>query len=128
MVVDGGLWLSKPRHLAKEAVKELSRVVEKRSRAKPVEPLLTGAPFQGTWARSVAEDASPDYNSNAEDIRFSSWALPGSLAVTKGILGDSIRFRRRTDHQNDRFGRSTQSFLAANGFDALENPMEDLVR
>ena len=36
MVVDGGLWLSKPRHLAKEAVKELSRVVEKRSRAKPV--------------------------------------------------------------------------------------------
>ncbi|CAN7004847.1 unnamed protein product [Brassica rapa subsp. trilocularis] len=25
-------------------------------------------------------------------------------------------------------GRSTQSFLAANGFDALENPMEDLVR
>ncbi|CAN6967615.1 unnamed protein product [Brassica rapa subsp. trilocularis] len=40
----------------------------------------------GTWARSVAEDASPDYNSNAEDVRFSSWALPGSLAVTKGIL------------------------------------------
>ncbi|CAN6967500.1 unnamed protein product, partial [Brassica rapa subsp. trilocularis] len=47
---------------------------------------LSGAPFQGTWARSVAEDASPDYNSNAKDVRFSSWALPGSLAVTKGIL------------------------------------------
>ncbi|CAN7022502.1 unnamed protein product, partial [Brassica rapa subsp. trilocularis] len=47
---------------------------------------LSGVPFQGTWARSVAEDASPDYNSNAEDVRFSSWALPGSLAVTKGIL------------------------------------------
>ncbi|CAN6973722.1 unnamed protein product [Brassica rapa subsp. trilocularis] len=47
---------------------------------------LSGAPFQGTWARSVAEDASPDYNSNAEDVQFSSWALPGSLAVTKGIL------------------------------------------
>ncbi|WZY99705.1 hypothetical protein YC2023_072034 [Brassica napus] len=47
---------------------------------------LSGALFQGTWARSVAEDASPDYNSNAEDVRFSSWALPGSLAVTKGIL------------------------------------------
>ncbi|CAN6989766.1 unnamed protein product [Brassica rapa subsp. trilocularis] len=47
---------------------------------------LSGAPFQGTWARSVAEDASPDYNSNAEDVRFSRWALPGSLAVTKGIL------------------------------------------
>ena len=25
---------------------------------------LPGVPFQGTWARSVAEDASPDYNSN----------------------------------------------------------------
>ncbi|KAK8590583.1 hypothetical protein V6N13_057475 [Hibiscus sabdariffa] len=47
---------------------------------------LSGAPFQGTWARSVAEDASPDYNSDAEGIRFSSWAIPGSLAVTKGIL------------------------------------------
>ncbi|CAN6998614.1 unnamed protein product [Brassica rapa subsp. trilocularis] len=47
---------------------------------------LSGAPFQGTWARSIAEDASPDYNSNAKDVQFSSWALPGSLAVTKGIL------------------------------------------
>ncbi|CAN6891272.1 unnamed protein product, partial [Brassica oleracea] len=47
---------------------------------------LSGAPFQGTWARSVAEDASPDCNSNAEDVRFSSWALSGSLAVTNGIL------------------------------------------
>ncbi|CAF2086781.1 unnamed protein product [Brassica napus] len=46
---------------------------------------LSGAPFQGTWARSVAEDASPDYNSNAKDVRFSSWDLPGSLAITKGI-------------------------------------------
>ncbi|CAN7099905.1 unnamed protein product, partial [Brassica rapa subsp. narinosa] len=45
---------------------------------------LSGAPFQGTLARSIAEDASPDYNSNAEDVRFSSWALPGSLAVTVG--------------------------------------------
>ena len=47
---------------------------------------LSGAPFQGTWARSAAEDASPDYNSNAEGARFSSWAFPGSLAVTRGIL------------------------------------------
>jgi hypothetical protein len=47
---------------------------------------LSGAPFQGTWARSVAEDASPDYNSNGYAVRFSSWAVPGSLAVTKGIL------------------------------------------
>ncbi|KAK8535785.1 hypothetical protein V6N13_031909 [Hibiscus sabdariffa] len=41
---------------------------------------------RGTWARSVAEDASPDYYSDAEGDRFSSWAIPGSLAVTKGIL------------------------------------------
>ena len=34
--VDGGLWLSKPRHLAKDAVKQISRAVEKRSRDKPV--------------------------------------------------------------------------------------------
>ncbi|KAK8634716.1 hypothetical protein V6N13_022597 [Hibiscus sabdariffa] len=47
---------------------------------------LSGAPFQGTWARSAAEDASPDYNSDAEGDRFSSWAIPGSLTVTKGIL------------------------------------------
>jgi hypothetical protein len=47
---------------------------------------LSGAPFQGTWARSAAEDASPDYNSGDGAARFSSWALPGSLAVTKGIL------------------------------------------
>ncbi|KAK8617019.1 hypothetical protein V6N13_116989 [Hibiscus sabdariffa] len=47
---------------------------------------LSGAPFQGTWARSAAEDASPDYNSDAEGDRFSSWAIPGSLAVSKGIL------------------------------------------
>ncbi|KAI3486478.1 hypothetical protein L1887_49943 [Cichorium endivia] len=50
---------------------------------------LSGAPFQGTWARSAAEDASPDYNSDSEAVRFSSWADPGSLAVTKGILGRS---------------------------------------
>ncbi|KAI3779562.1 hypothetical protein L2E82_09283 [Cichorium intybus] len=47
---------------------------------------LSGAPFQGTWARSAAEDASPDYNSDSQAARFSSWADPGSLAVTKGIL------------------------------------------
>ena len=47
---------------------------------------LSGAPFQGTWARSATEDASPDYNSDARGDRFSCWALPGSLAVTRGIL------------------------------------------
>ncbi|KAK8480257.1 hypothetical protein V6N13_095754 [Hibiscus sabdariffa] len=41
---------------------------------------------RGLGPRSVAEDASPDYNSDAEGDRFSSWAIPGSLAVTKGIL------------------------------------------
>ncbi|KMT17447.1 hypothetical protein BVRB_2g037850 [Beta vulgaris subsp. vulgaris] len=34
--VDGGLWLSRPRHLPKDAVKQLSRVVEKKSRNTPV--------------------------------------------------------------------------------------------
>jgi hypothetical protein len=48
---------------------------------------LPGDPFQGTWARSVSEDASPDYNSDrVQPTRFSSWAIPGSLAVTRGIL------------------------------------------
>ncbi|CAK7337036.1 unnamed protein product [Dovyalis caffra] len=35
LVVDGGEWLSKPRHFPKDAVKQLSRVVEKRSRHAP---------------------------------------------------------------------------------------------
>ncbi|KAK8640883.1 hypothetical protein V6N13_008635 [Hibiscus sabdariffa] len=51
---------------------------------------VSGAPFQGTWARSAAEDASPDYNSDAEGDRFSSWAIPGSLAITKGILSGHV--------------------------------------
>lgn len=36
MIVDGGLWLSHPRHLPKDAVRQLSRTVEKRSRDTPV--------------------------------------------------------------------------------------------
>ncbi|GJY02020.1 hypothetical protein Tco_0360172 [Tanacetum coccineum] len=55
---------------------------------------FSGAPFQGTWARSVAEDASPDYNSDSKAVRFSSWAVPGSLAVTKGILNKERGFLR----------------------------------
>ncbi|KVI02362.1 peroxisomal 2,4-dienoyl-CoA reductase-like [Cynara cardunculus var. scolymus] len=39
LIVDGGLWLSRPRHLPKGEVKLLSRVVEKRARATP-----TGVP------------------------------------------------------------------------------------
>ncbi|GKA53799.1 peroxisomal 2,4-dienoyl-CoA reductase [Tanacetum coccineum] len=35
LIVDGGLWLSRPRHMAKDEVKMLSRVVEKRTRAAP---------------------------------------------------------------------------------------------
>ncbi|WZZ15279.1 hypothetical protein YC2023_108368 [Brassica napus] len=50
---------------------------------------LSGAPFQGTWARSVAEDASPDYNSNAEDVQFSSWALPGLWVIKSFWTGTS---------------------------------------
>ncbi|KAG9438956.1 hypothetical protein H6P81_019121 [Aristolochia fimbriata] len=36
MPVDGGLWLSKPRIIPREAVSSLSRVVEKKARAAPV--------------------------------------------------------------------------------------------
>jgi len=47
---------------------------------------LSDAPFQGTWAGADTEHASLDYNSPADGWRFSRWARPGSLAVTKGIL------------------------------------------
>ncbi|KAK0594551.1 hypothetical protein LWI29_018998 [Acer saccharum] len=57
---------------------------------------ISSCSCQGTWARYVAEDASLDYNSNAEGAQFSSWALPGSLAVTRGILVPSIRPQRGT--------------------------------
>lgn len=36
MVLDGGLWLSNPRPIPKEAVKQLSRTVEKWSRETPI--------------------------------------------------------------------------------------------
>ncbi len=47
---------------------------------------LSDAPFQGTWRKARTEHASLDYNSPAAGWRFSRWALPGSLAVTRGIL------------------------------------------
>ncbi|KAI3461539.1 hypothetical protein Pfo_018202 [Paulownia fortunei] len=47
---------------------------------------FSGAHFQGTWARSAAENASPDYNSDDGATRFSSWAIFDSLAVTRGVL------------------------------------------
>ncbi|KAK7375739.1 hypothetical protein VNO78_35367 [Psophocarpus tetragonolobus] len=43
---------------------------------------LSGAPFQGTWARSATEDLRTLLQttySNARGDRFSWWALPGSL-------------------------------------------------
>uniref|UniRef100_A0A2P2IJP7 2 4-dienoyl-CoA reductase n=1 Tax=Rhizophora mucronata TaxID=61149 RepID=A0A2P2IJP7_RHIMU len=36
LVVDGGSWLGQPRNLPKDAVKQLSRAVERRSRDAPV--------------------------------------------------------------------------------------------
>jgi hypothetical protein len=36
MVVDGGLWLSHPRHVPKDEVKALSRIVEKKVRTSGV--------------------------------------------------------------------------------------------
>ena len=47
---------------------------------------LSSASFQRTLAVAVAEEASLDYNSLPERRRFSSWAFPGSLAATRGIL------------------------------------------
>ncbi|CAL0302127.1 unnamed protein product [Lupinus luteus] len=43
-------------------------------------------PHPGDLGRSATEDASPDYNSDTEGDRLSWWAIPGSHAVTKGIL------------------------------------------
>ncbi|KAK7239535.1 hypothetical protein RIF29_43622 [Crotalaria pallida] len=78
---------------------------------------LSGAPFQGTWARSATEDASPDYNSDTEGDRFSWWALPGSLAVTKGILHspNSVPSTRPKQWGNDgrHPGRRALSLMAS---------------
>lgn len=46
---------------------------------------LSGAPFQGTWARSAAEDASPDYNSNGWAADFQAGLFP----VRSPLLGES---------------------------------------
>jgi len=43
MIVDGGLWLSRPRHISKEDVKALSRAVEKTSR-------MVGLPSSKLWS------------------------------------------------------------------------------
>ncbi|THF97690.1 hypothetical protein TEA_006783 [Camellia sinensis var. sinensis] len=74
---------------------------------------LSGAPFLGTWARSAAEDASPDYNSNDGVSRFSSWALPGSLAVTRGILrlGGGVIGSRQASRDGPDAREATQRFV-----------------
>ncbi|KAI9070846.1 hypothetical protein K1719_047191 [Acacia pycnantha] len=46
---------------------------------------LSGAPFQGTWARSAAEDASPDYNSDAGATDSHGGLFP----VRSPLLGES---------------------------------------
>ncbi|KAI3486549.1 hypothetical protein L1887_49873 [Cichorium endivia] len=43
-------------------------------------------PSRGLGPGPPLRTPSPDYNSDSEAVRFSSWADPGSLAVTKGIL------------------------------------------
>ena len=49
---------------------------------------LSGAPFQGTWARSAAEDASPDYNSETPVRAPDSQA--GLFPVRSPLLGESL--------------------------------------
>ncbi|MED6162027.1 hypothetical protein PIB30_066500 [Stylosanthes scabra] len=53
--------------------------------------LLSGAPFQGTWARSATEDASPDYNSDAKatdshgGLRSHAWCTSLPLTSHAGL-------------------------------------------
>ncbi|KAI3475461.1 hypothetical protein L1887_63137 [Cichorium endivia] len=80
---------------------------------------LSGAPFQGTWARSAAEDASPDYNSDSEAVRFSSWADPGSLAVTRESLASLTAHDAR---HNTRVFSTTTSRASTEGDSSLGQP------
>ncbi|OIV89719.1 hypothetical protein TanjilG_03817 [Lupinus angustifolius] len=72
---------------------------------------LSRTAFQGTWARSTAEDASLDYNSDTEGDQFSWWAFPGSIAVTKGILEANIPHGSKS--RKARHARSVSSFSSA---------------
>ena len=49
---------------------------------------LFGAPFQGTWARSAAKDASPDYNSETPVRAPNSQA--GLFPIRSPLLGESL--------------------------------------
>ncbi|KAI4294867.1 hypothetical protein L6164_037921 [Bauhinia variegata] len=67
------------------------------------------APLPGDLGRSVAEDASPDYNSDAEGDRFSWWAVPRVIPPDLGS---------RWKHPSDAMGscepfdgRGTQDWL-----------------
>ncbi|KAK7239496.1 hypothetical protein RIF29_43571 [Crotalaria pallida] len=70
---------------------------------------LSGAPFQGTWARSATEDASPDYNSDTEGDRFSWWALPAPPDL-RSRLG---RPRDAHGSQSRNAGRRALSLMAS---------------
>ncbi|OIV89939.1 hypothetical protein TanjilG_27267 [Lupinus angustifolius] len=66
---------------------------------------LSGAPFQGTWARSAAEDASPDYNSDTEGDRFSWWAFPVRVQGT----GQRCATPKQACPQPNGFGHNLRS-------------------
>ncbi|KAI3481701.1 hypothetical protein L1887_55742 [Cichorium endivia] len=81
---------------------------------------LSGAPFQGTWARSAAEDASPDYNSDSEAVRFSSWADPG---VARRLLRESLASLTAHDaRHNTRVFSTTTSRASTEGDSSLGQP------
>ncbi|KAL2319201.1 hypothetical protein Fmac_028170 [Flemingia macrophylla] len=66
-------------------------------RARLLSLTLSAPPSRGTWARSATEDASPGLQRrDARGDRFSWWAIPGSLAVTKGILRRPSKRRTRS--------------------------------
>ncbi|KAF1855653.1 hypothetical protein Lal_00046543 [Lupinus albus] len=56
---------------------------------------LSGAPFQGTWARSATEDASPDYNSDTEGGPFSWWLFPPRLPEVPVLGGQQTPMGQR---------------------------------
>ena len=47
---------------------------------------LYDALFQRTCAQEAPDNDSLNYNSHRKPVRFQIWAIPASLAVTKGIL------------------------------------------
>ncbi|KAK7289239.1 hypothetical protein RIF29_02840 [Crotalaria pallida] len=80
---------------------------------------LSGAPFQGTWARSATEDASPDYNSDTEGDRFSWWALPAPpdlrsrLGRPRDAHGSQSRNAGAHDTHDGSRGRRALSLMAS---------------